>query len=264
MRHRSLGIDMRHITAILLLAFSCAIPVRAQDIIPIATVTASSSDTNLPANAIDGDLATRWSAQGDGEWLQIELSDRIIISGVQIAFFKGDQRVSSFDLDVSVDGATWQTVYIGQSSGQSAGFELFNFDPLSARYVRYIGHGNSVNNWNSLTEIQVLGHQESPPPGPPALKSVTFRWTDERNLQVDGYRIYYGVQSGVYVARIQVGDVREAVAEIPVLADTMHFAATAFLADIESPYSEDVAADMSQIKPDVTLIAPRLDEVIPQ
>ncbi|NLG85578.1 MAG: discoidin domain-containing protein, partial [Firmicutes bacterium] len=34
--------------------------------LPIVAVSASADDGNVPANAIDGDLDTRWSALGDG------------------------------------------------------------------------------------------------------------------------------------------------------------------------------------------------------
>jgi poly(beta-D-mannuronate) lyase len=38
-----------------------------------ADVTASANDGNVPGNAVDGDLNTRWSANGDGQWLQLEM-----------------------------------------------------------------------------------------------------------------------------------------------------------------------------------------------
>ena len=40
---------------------------------------------------------------------------------------------------------------------------------FSARYIRYIGLGNTQNNWNSVTELEVYGSQTSdqPPPSPP-------------------------------------------------------------------------------------------------
>jgi hypothetical protein len=35
--------------------------------------------------------------------------------------------------------------------------ETFDFADRSARYVRYMGHGNTANTWNSVTEISVFG-----------------------------------------------------------------------------------------------------------
>jgi hypothetical protein len=34
--------------------------------LPVAGVTASGDDGNVPRNTLDGDLATRWSDEGDG------------------------------------------------------------------------------------------------------------------------------------------------------------------------------------------------------
>ena len=50
-------------------------PAAAQtEITPAASaVTASTNDGNVPGNTVDNNLATRWSANGDGQWLQLDL-----------------------------------------------------------------------------------------------------------------------------------------------------------------------------------------------
>jgi len=40
---------------------------------PVASVVASANDGNLPQNTLDNSLATRWSAQGDGQWIRYDL-----------------------------------------------------------------------------------------------------------------------------------------------------------------------------------------------
>ncbi len=72
-------------------------------------VTASSNDGNLPTNVLDNDLNTRWSASGDGQYIQFCLNAATTVSGVQIAFYQGNVRTSSFDILTSVDGQGWQT-----------------------------------------------------------------------------------------------------------------------------------------------------------
>ncbi|RME75666.1 MAG: discoidin domain-containing protein, partial [Chloroflexi bacterium] len=121
----------------------------------VNVVTASSDDGNVPANTLDGDLNTRWSAQGDGQWIQFDLGKVKTVSHLRIAFYKGDQRTTGFDIELSTDGESWTQVYSGQSSGSTTEPELFDFDDTPARYVRIIGHGNSKNDWNSLTEVEV-------------------------------------------------------------------------------------------------------------
>jgi hypothetical protein len=35
----------------------------------VASVSASADDGNVPANTLDDNLGTRWSAKGDGQWI---------------------------------------------------------------------------------------------------------------------------------------------------------------------------------------------------
>jgi glucose/arabinose dehydrogenase/plastocyanin/phosphatidylethanolamine-binding protein (PEBP) family uncharacterized protein len=123
---------------------------------PGSAVTASTSDTNLPPNAVDGNLATRWSANGDGQWLQLNLGTAQTVSYVKVAFYQGNMRTSSFDLQCSNGGGVWTNLRAGiVSSGTTLNLETFDFPDASCQYVRYLGHGNSVSTWNSVTEIEI-------------------------------------------------------------------------------------------------------------
>jgi hypothetical protein len=123
----------------------------------VASVSASADDGNVPANTLDGNLGTRWSAKGDGQWILYDLGAAALIDRVQIAFYLGDQRTEAFDVQVSTDGSSWATVFSGHSSGTTAALESFDFAEVSARYVRIVGHGNSQSDWNSLTEVEIWG-----------------------------------------------------------------------------------------------------------
>ncbi|MGG1552832.1 chondroitinase-B domain-containing protein [Paenibacillus ferrarius] len=126
--------------------------------IPAANVTASADDGNVPANVVDGNLTTRWSASGDGQWIKFQLSADAKVSFIKIAFLNGDTRTSTFDIQTSVDNVTFTTVQSGITSALSAGLQTFDFpdvDPV--RYVRIVGHGNSANAWNSYTEVEIYG-----------------------------------------------------------------------------------------------------------
>lgn len=119
-------------------------------------VTASGNDGNVPANVLDNNLNTRWSANGDGQWIQFCLSSATTVSGVQIAFYNGNTRTSRFDVLTGTDGQTWATAASGLvSSGTSLNLQTFSFTGRSAKYVRIVGHGNSVNAWNSYTEVKI-------------------------------------------------------------------------------------------------------------
>jgi F5/8 type C domain-containing protein/alginate lyase len=139
-----------------------------------AGVTASTSDTNVPANAVDGSLDTRWSANGDGQWLQIDLGTARTIGYVRVAVYSGNTRTSAFELQVSNGGGIWSTVWSGSSSGSTTGLETYDFGDVEARWVRYLGHGNSVNTWNSVTEIEIWASGgTTPPPTPTPTPTAT-------------------------------------------------------------------------------------------
>ena len=125
--------------------------------LPVSSVTASADDGNVPANTRDGNLATRWSAQGDGQWIQFDLGASRTVSRVDIAFYLGDARTTRFDVLVSADGVAWTQVFTGQSSGTTLQKEVFDFTNRAGRHVRVVGHGSSTNTWNSLTEVDILG-----------------------------------------------------------------------------------------------------------
>jgi len=126
---------------------------------PVTSATATGDDGNGPEGSIDNDFGTRWSVAGVGESISFDLGSEQTVSQVDISWFNGDQRQAYFDLQVSIDGTSWENVLTSQvSSGSSLGLESFVFAEVNARYVRYIGNGNSSGgqNWNSLTEVDIL------------------------------------------------------------------------------------------------------------
>jgi hypothetical protein len=119
-------------------------------------VVASADDGNVASNVLDNDYSTRWSANGDGQWIQFCLGSSSTVSGVQIAFYNGNTRSSKFDILTGTDGQNWTTAASGlQSSGTTTNLETFTFSGRTAKYVRIVGHGNSVNTWNSYTEVRI-------------------------------------------------------------------------------------------------------------
>src|SRR2546427_598838 len=128
----------------------------------VLSVTASGNDGNVPQNTLDNNLATRWSAYGDGQWIRYDLGALTAIDGVNIAWYLGDSRSAHFDIQVSLDTVTWTTVFSGQSSGLTLQLETYAFPPVAARYLRIVGHGQwsgptLLTLWNSITEVAVQG-----------------------------------------------------------------------------------------------------------
>src|SRR5690606_28940179 len=124
---------------------------------------------------IDGDLATRWSAAGDGQWIEYDLGQVQSVASAAIALHRGDARRAYFDVAISADGADFNTVLAGgESSGSTADPEPNDFAEAAARFVRIVGRGNSSDEsgeWNSIAEVQLraeAGCPAVPPPPPPA------------------------------------------------------------------------------------------------
>lgn len=127
-------------------------PVAAKDAV------ASGSDVNVPANAIDNNLSTRWSALGKGSWITLEYSKTTTVCGIDIGWYQGSARTNDFDVSVSMDGTFFWKVFSGKSSGTTTAQEHFDFPDATANFVRITFNGNNVNNWASITEVDVTAY----------------------------------------------------------------------------------------------------------
>jgi len=128
--------------------------------LPIVSVYASSIEgNNVALNTLDGDLGTRWSADGNGQYIRYDLGEVKMVSSVKIAWYKGDQRNAYFKIRAGTTTSNTENVYNGYSSGSSGTtleLETYTFEPVSARYIRIQGYGNSSNSWNSITELEIF------------------------------------------------------------------------------------------------------------
>jgi hypothetical protein len=127
--------------------------------LPISAVTASGAQSGNPASsAIDNKLDTRWSNEGTGSWIRLDLGSQKTVCRVDIGWYKGNERVNSFDVSVSNDGSSssFTKIFSGQSSGTTTAIEKYDVSDTNARYVRITFTGNNVNDWASLSEIDVF------------------------------------------------------------------------------------------------------------
>ena len=144
---------------------------------PASAVSASTNDGNLPGNAVDDNLTTRWSANGDGAWLQLDLGSVRPMGHVRVAFFNGNLRRSRFDLQVATISGAWSNVLTNvESGGTTTAEETFDFADTDARWVRYVGHGNNdpaKATWNSVSEISLFSPPPTPTPAPTSTPDAT-------------------------------------------------------------------------------------------
>jgi hypothetical protein len=97
-RNRTIGIASGLAIAWATLAAGPAAAQTLIEVTPPATgVTASGSDGNPPANTVDNNLATRWSANGDGAWIRFDLGTLRLVAHVSVAVYHGDSRHNRFD-----------------------------------------------------------------------------------------------------------------------------------------------------------------------
>lgn len=127
----------------------------------VSRITASDeqvddTNKNYAVNVNDGDMGTRWSADGE-QWIMLELEKTIEVAYVSIAYYSGEVRKSYFDIEVSTDQKEWKRVYGGETSGTTSEYETYPLEPTSAKYIRINGHGNSSGSWNSISEISIFG-----------------------------------------------------------------------------------------------------------
>ena len=96
-----------------------------------------------------------WDGEGDGVGFEIGLMRPQVIDGVGIQFYHGSARKAKFDIEVS-NGGPWRKVFSGTSSGKTDDVEYFRFPAEKISMIRFVGHGNSFNQWNSIITFKML------------------------------------------------------------------------------------------------------------
>ncbi|MEV0610635.1 heparin lyase I family protein [Polymorphospora rubra] len=126
-----------------------------------ATATASTHEAaNPPARAVDGDLGTRWSGEGFGAALVLDLGAVRRLCGTTVAWHRGDVRWNDYTVYTSADGVTYTKAWEGRSTGATTApeTELFTAGPRDARFVKISWWASAEGNgWASITEAAVLG-----------------------------------------------------------------------------------------------------------
>jgi serine/threonine protein kinase len=119
-------------------------------------VTASSiqGDPWAAANAVDGNLTTRWSsAWSDPQWLEVDLGAVHNIHSVVL--YWENAYATAFQIQVSDNGSTWTDLYptisgyVGKQTLEVSG---------TGRYVRMYGTHRGTQYGYSLFEFQVFGN----------------------------------------------------------------------------------------------------------
>ncbi|MDA1265364.1 MAG: discoidin domain-containing protein [Planctomycetota bacterium] len=135
----------------------------------IREATASASQEGNPLQHLwDGDLDTRWAAEGR-PWIEISFDRLLEISAFEIAPYLSEEREYRFVLQVPA-GEGWRPAGTLHSVRAAHGLQLVPLpEPISTARLRIACQGNNANDWNTYYELRFPGVQ---PPAPPPAPTV--------------------------------------------------------------------------------------------
>lgn len=123
------------------------------------TVSEIQQSENPPEHLYDNNFDTRWACSTSGCWIELDLGEKKDLSGFSMSYMYGTDRTYFYQIMISDDNIHYTVIYDGQSSNETNEWDYLPIDGISARYIRYIGTGNSANSWNSITEFRACTYK---------------------------------------------------------------------------------------------------------
>ncbi len=123
-------------------------------------------------NAYDDDLSTYWTGNPDTAAevsITLDLDCRHVLTEIGINFWKADERTTTFSIAIGDDAEGPFMTILDNVSSASDGVtvdteQLFDLENVVARYVKFIGIGNSSStNWTSVANINIYGDAQCEP-----------------------------------------------------------------------------------------------------
>jgi fibronectin type 3 domain-containing protein len=162
--------------------------------------SSSTSGSDSPGNALDGNLTTRWSTGGsqvNGQWFQVDMGtanvfNKLILNAVNSA----NDYPRGYQVTVSSDGINWSgSVATGVGSSS---ITTISFAAQSARYIRITQTGSASGTYWSIEEFNVMG---TVPPAPTGLTAtntssaqINLAWNTA--VSASGYNLKRSTTSG--------------------------------------------------------------------
>ncbi len=134
----------------------------------LSTEAISYQSPYYPYNILDGNIGTMWSVNGYDQWIILELDGTYTIQHVELAFQPEQKKEFYFDIFGSNDREIWEPILSKYSSCAFSGnLQVFDFPASKTekefRYVKLVGQGNSVDQWNYIGELRIFGHRHKNP-----------------------------------------------------------------------------------------------------
>jgi len=165
--------------------------------------SSSTSGVDSPANALDGNLTTRWSTdsyQVPGQWFAVDMGapntfTQLVLNGINSA----NDYPRGYQVNVSADGVNWGNP-VATGTG-TYNITMINFAAQSARYIRITQTGSANGTFWSIDEFNVLGTVPTVPAGVLATaissSGVNLSWA--ASISASGYNVKRAtVHDGTY------------------------------------------------------------------
>ncbi|MEI9866085.1 MAG: carbohydrate-binding protein [Limisphaerales bacterium] len=234
-----------------------AMPGTLNRIMWIASSSTTGSDS--PGNALDGNLTTRWStgtSQANGQWFQVDMGAastfyRIILNCVNSA----NDYPRGYQVYVSNDGVNWG-VSIATGAG-SSGITTITFATQAARYIRIIQTGSSPGTFWSIDEFNVFGTVPTTPAGVTATaigNQINLSWAT--SVSATAYNVKRASVSGGAYAMIATSLTSPSYTDVGLASGaTYYYVVTATNMFGESGNSIEASAQVvSTIPPQLNLV----------
>ena len=122
----------------------------------VASTNSASAGADVPANALDGNLTTRFSTdevQAAGLNFEVNMGSAQTFNELVMAVpNSATDYARDYEVQVSSDGATWNTV--ARCTG-SATPEVVSFPAQTAQYVRVVLRAGGTTFWWSIDEFNL-------------------------------------------------------------------------------------------------------------
>jgi len=137
-----------------------------------------SGKNNFAAKAVDGDLKTRWCANGPAknEWWQVDLKEPTHIRNLRI-HWEFVNAAYQYKIEGSADNENWKTLVDQSQNSKRSPYNQHQVDAPDTRYLKVTFFGSSRNTFGSFWEFEAsTGELPKLPKNPrqPDMKSGTL------------------------------------------------------------------------------------------
>ncbi|MEW4487459.1 discoidin domain-containing protein [Thalassoglobus sp. JC818] len=147
----------------------------------------STQTSHDPGHAVDGNLKSRWCANGsqESEWWEVQLAETASINAVRI-LWEQEGTAYRYLIESSLNGNDWKTVVDRSENTTETGITTHQFDPVKANRIRVTFLGSNSGGWGSISEF--AAYSGDPPPEFELVESSTNVTVADVNAP-DGFNV---------------------------------------------------------------------------